>query len=273
MRFSVWPSFQRPWTEVLDLARRAEQQGWHGLWCADHYMVDTPDGTPSDDGGLECWSTLASLAAAVPRLQLGSLVSPSTVHHPALLAHHATTTDQVAGGRLVLGVGAGWQVNEHRAYGFELPPPKERVDRFREFLQILRGLLRDQRTTFDGRYFQVVDAPCEPKGARGPIPILVGTSSPRMMRLTARWADTWNTWGTPERIRDRTAALDAACAAEGRDPATLTPHRAGPLLPGRRPRQGERHRRAGARRARGGRRGERAGRSGRRVRRARGSTS
>jgi alkanesulfonate monooxygenase SsuD/methylene tetrahydromethanopterin reductase-like flavin-dependent oxidoreductase (luciferase family) len=189
MRFSVWPSFQRPWAEVLDLARHVESAGWHGLWFADHYMADTPDGSPSDDPALECWTTLAALAAAVPRLQLGSLVSPSSVHHPALLAKQATTVDQVAGGRVVLGVGAGWQVNEHRAYGFELAPPKERVDRFAELIQILRSLLHDDRTTFHGRWFTVEDAPCQPKGADGPIPIMVGTPSPRMLRLTARWAD------------------------------------------------------------------------------------
>jgi alkanesulfonate monooxygenase SsuD/methylene tetrahydromethanopterin reductase-like flavin-dependent oxidoreductase (luciferase family) len=221
MRFSVWPSFQRPWAEVLDLSRHVESEGWHGLWFADHYMADTPDGSPSDDPALECWTTLAALAAAVPRLQLGSLVSPSSVHHPALLAKQATTVDEVADGRVVLGVGAGWQVNEHRAYGFELAPPKERVDRFAELIQILRSLLHDDRTTFHGRWFTVEDAPCRPKGADGPIPIMVGTPSPRMLRLTARWADVWNGWGTPEAVRAKVAALDAACAAEDRDPATV----------------------------------------------------
>jgi alkanesulfonate monooxygenase SsuD/methylene tetrahydromethanopterin reductase-like flavin-dependent oxidoreductase (luciferase family) len=221
VRFSVWPSFQREWTEVLDLARRAEAQGWDGIWFPDHYMADDPKGEPSDEPALECWSALAALGAAAPRLQLGSLVSPSTVHHPALLAHQATTVDVVSGGRVVLGIGAGWQVNEHRAYGWELPPPKARVDRFAEFIEILHGLLHDKRTTFSGTYFSVVDAPCEPKGAGDPVPILVGTGGPRMLRLTARWAQAWNIWGTPERVRDRSAALDQACAAVGRDPATV----------------------------------------------------
>ena len=238
MRFSVWPSFQRPWSEVLDLARHVESDGWHGLWFADHYMADTPDGSPSDDPALECWTALAALAAAVPRLQLGSLVSPSSVHHPALLAKQATTVDQVAGGRVVLGVGAGWQVNEHRAYGFELLPPKERVDRFAELIQVLRGLLHDQRTTFHGRWFTVEDAPCQPKGADGPIPIMVGTPSPRMLRLTARWADVWNGWGTPQAIRAKVAALDAACEAEGSRPGHGPAHRAGAVPPHRRPWRG-----------------------------------
>jgi alkanesulfonate monooxygenase SsuD/methylene tetrahydromethanopterin reductase-like flavin-dependent oxidoreductase (luciferase family) len=122
---------------------------------------------------------------------------------------------------VVLGIGAGWQVNEHKAYGWELPPPKARVDRFAEFIEILHGLLHDKRTTLAGKYFSVVDAPCEPKGAGEPVPILVGTGGPRMLRLTARWAQAWNIWGTPERVRDRSAALDQACAAVGRDPATV----------------------------------------------------
>jgi probable F420-dependent oxidoreductase len=221
MLFSVWPSFQRPWSEVLALARQVEAVGWHGLWFADHYMPDTSDSTPSDGPAFECWSTLGALAGSVPRLQLGSLVSPSSMHHPAVLAKQAATVDHVAGGRVVVGIGAGWQVNEHAAYGFALPRPKERVDRFAEFIQVLHGLLREDRTTFHGRWFTVEDAPCQPKGAAGPIPIMVGTPSPRMLRLTARWADAWNTWGTPAAVRERLAALDAACAAEGRDPATV----------------------------------------------------
>jgi len=217
----VWPSFERPWSEVLPLARWAEEEGCHGIWCADHYMPDASDGTATDGPGFECWTTLGALAGAVERLQLGSMVSPSTVHHPAILAKQVTTADVIAGGRLVLGVGAGWQVNEHRAYGLRLPPPGERVDRFEEFLRIVHGLLHDERTTFEGRYFSVVDAPCEPKGGPGPVPVLVGTSSSRMLRLTARYADAWNTWGTPERVRTVSAALDAACAAEGRDPGEI----------------------------------------------------
>jgi len=180
-----------------------------------------PTGEPDDGPGYECWSLLAALAAGVERLQLGSLVSPSTVHHPALLAKQATTIDEVSGGRLVLGIGAGWQVNEHRAYGYDLPPPKKRVDRFAEFIEILHGLLTQPRTTFSGRSFTMADAPCEPKGVQGPIPIMVGTGSPRMLRLTAQWAQVWNTWGTPERLRDRMEALDAACAKVGRDPGTI----------------------------------------------------
>ena len=167
---------------------------------------------------------------------MGSLVSPSTVHHPALLAHQATTVDVLSGGRLVLGIGAGWQVNEHKAYGWELPPPKPRVDRFAEFIEILHGLLHDKRTTFAGKYFSVVDAPCEPKGANDPVPILVGTGSPRMLRLTARWAQAWNVWGSPTGegpVRRARRGLHRRGSRSLHD----APYRAGALLPHRRRRR------------------------------------
>lgn len=221
MRFSVWPSPERPWSEVVDFAQHVAAGGWDGLWYADHYMPNTEDGAPADGPMLECWSVLAGLAATVPDLRLGSLVSPTTVHHPALLANRAATIDQMSGGRLVLGLGAGWQVNEHRAYGFDLYEPKDRVDRFAEAIQIVRSLLLENRTSYAGRFFQVVDAPCEPKPLQRPLPILVGTGGPRMMRLAARYADEWNAWGTPAVVADRLAALEQACQAEGRDPATM----------------------------------------------------
>jgi alkanesulfonate monooxygenase SsuD/methylene tetrahydromethanopterin reductase-like flavin-dependent oxidoreductase (luciferase family) len=220
MRFSAWPLFLRPWEELLDLSRFVEADGWHGVWLADHYMLDTPDGSPSDGPGLECWALLAGLAAAVPRLQLGSLVSPTTIHHPAILAKRACTIDRMSGGRLVLGIGAGWQVNEHKAYGIDLLGPKERVDRFEEAIIILKGLLHDQRTTFAGTHFSVTDAPCEPKPV-GKMEIMVGTGGPRMSRITARHADHWNCWGTPATFAERKATLVAACEREGRDPASI----------------------------------------------------
>ncbi len=221
MHFSVWPSFERPWSEVLDVAQRAEAVGWHGLWYADHYMTDTPDGAPSDAAVLECWAVLAGLAAAVPRLRLGSLVSPTTVHHPAVLAKRACTVDHISGGRLVLGIGAGWQVNEHRAYGIELYPPGERVGRFVEAIEILRDLLQQDRTTKAGRHFTVTDAPCQPKAVQDPLPIMVGASGPRMLRATARFADEWNTWGDLPQAAQRSVVLEEACEAVGRDPGTV----------------------------------------------------
>lgn len=123
MKFSVWPSYERPWNEVVELAAWAESAGWYGLWYADHLMPDTDDGAPDDGDALECWSVLAGLAPLTSTLRLGSLVSPVTLHHPVVLAKRATTVDHISDGRAVLGIGAGWQVNEHACAGIELPPP------------------------------------------------------------------------------------------------------------------------------------------------------
>lgn len=221
MNFSLWPSPERPWTEVLALAGHAEETGWHCLWYADHFMPNSPSDEITDGSVHECWSVIAALAATTSRLRLGSLVSPTTVRHPAVLANVATTVDRISGGRLTLGVGAGWQVNEHRAYGIDLLSPKDRVDRFEEAIQILRSMLGGERTTFSGKHFRITDAPCRPTPIQVPLPLLVGTGGPRMSAITARHADRWNTWGHVSEAGRRLATIDAACAAVGRDPSTL----------------------------------------------------
>ncbi len=219
MRFSVWPSPTRPVSEILDTARMADADGWFGVWFADHYMPNTPDGAVADGDTHEAWAALPALAALTERVRIGPLVSPTTVHHPALLANRAATIDHLSDGRFVLGLGAGWQVNEHRAYGIDLLEPKHRVDRFEEAIQIVRSLLDEPRSTFEGEHFRVTDAPSQPKPVQEHLPILVGTGGERMLRITARHADEWNTWGTPETVGDRTDALERACESVGRDPA------------------------------------------------------
>src|SRR4029079_13706456 len=129
---------------------------------------------PLDGDTLECWSVLAGLAATVPRVKLAPLVTSVTYRHPAVLANIAAAVDQISGGRLTLGVGAGWQVNEHEAYGIELGSVKERLDRFEEGCQALLGPLLQQRTTFDGRYFRVTDAPNQPAPVQERMPLLIG---------------------------------------------------------------------------------------------------
>ncbi len=215
----MWPSFERSWDEVLDMARWAEGCGLHGLWFADHFMPQTDDNSAAAGATLECWTVLAAVGAVVPRLRLTSMVSPVTIHHPVVLAKRAVTVDQITGGRAVLGIGAGWQINEHAAYGFELPAAGERVSRFAEAIEVIHRLLHDQRATFNGKTYRLDNAPFDPKPHH--LPILVGTGSPRMMRITARWADVWNTWGDPVQIAERTAQWLEACAAVDRDPATV----------------------------------------------------
>ena len=206
--------------EVLDLGRLADEGGWHGVWYADHYMPNTGGDQVADGDVFECWAVLAALAVATHRVRLGSLVSPTSVHHPALLANRAATIDHLSEGRLVLGLGAGWQINEHGAYGIDLEPPGARVARFDEAIQIVRSLLVNERTDFQGEHYTITDAPCDPKPVQSPLPLLVGTASPRMLRITARHADEWNTWGTPELATANAANFTAACDAVGVDPAS-----------------------------------------------------
>lgn len=223
MQFSFWPSNDRPWDETVELAQWAERSGLLSFWYADHFMSQPGmENTPErgTDPALEAWTVLTALGALVPRLRLVSMVSPITIHHPVVLAKRLATLDLIAPGRAVLGLGAGWQVNEHEAYGIELPEPGPRVDRFEEAIEVIHLLLTSERANFDGRYYQLTDAPFAPQPA-SPIPLLVGTAGPRMQRLTARFASEWNTWGDPDLLRERTASFTVACEKEGRDPASF----------------------------------------------------
>ncbi|HLT69499.1 MAG TPA: TIGR03560 family F420-dependent LLM class oxidoreductase [Acidimicrobiales bacterium] len=221
MRFSLWTSPHQPWSEVLTAARHADATGWDGVWVADHFMPDQPGPFPPDTPTLEAGSLLAALGAATERVRVGPLVLGNTYRHPAVVANMAATIDHVTGGRFVLGLGAGWQVNEHEQYGIELPPPRERVDRFAEAVQVVRGLLTQPTTTFHGEHYRVTDALCEPKPVQARLPILVGGKGDRMLGVVARHADEWNTWGLPDHIAERSAALDRACERVGRDPAEI----------------------------------------------------
>jgi alkanesulfonate monooxygenase SsuD/methylene tetrahydromethanopterin reductase-like flavin-dependent oxidoreductase (luciferase family) len=222
MKFSVWPNPSRPPAEVLDLARMADDDGWHCLWYADHYMANTGDESFAPGDVHECWSILPAVAAVTSRVRLGPLVAPTSVHHPALLANRAATIDQLSNGRFVLGMGAGWQINEHAAYGIDLEPAGKRVSRFEESIQIVRSLLDNDRTDFDGTFYDITDAPCDPKPVQPKLPILVGTGSPRMLRITARHAQEWNTWGAPDLSGGRRVDFLAACEAVGTDPTSMS---------------------------------------------------
>lgn len=218
MRFSIWPSPARPWNEILELTQHCERTGWDGVYFADHFMPNASDATPLDGDTLECFSVVAALAAVVPRLRLGTLVASVTYRHPAVIANIASAIDQVSGGRLLLGIGAGWQENEHHAYGIELGTVKERLDRFEEACEVVTGLLRAPRTTVHGKYFDVADAPNQPVPVQPRFPLLVGGSGEkRTMRIAARYADEWNAWSTPEVLAHKVGVLQNHCESEGRD--------------------------------------------------------
>ena len=221
MRLSIWPGPHQPLHEVMATARHADDTGWGGVYFADHFMMNTPDGTSPEVETLECTAVLAVMAATTTRVRLGSLVLGNTYRHPAVVAKWAATVDHVSRGRLVLGIGAGWQENEHHQYGIAKPAPRELVDRFEEACEVLTGLLRRPRTTFQGQHYVLQDAECEPKPISDPLPILIGGKGDRMLGVVARHADEWNMWASPERLRERGAVLDARCESIGRDPTTI----------------------------------------------------
>jgi len=206
------------WPAIRSFAQSAEAHGLDSVWMYDHFFYKPSEGPI--DGQLEAWTVVSAVAAATERVQIGTLVLCSSFRSPALVAKMAATADEVSGGRLILGLGAGWHDAEYDTFGF---PKDHRVDRFEEALRIVVPLVRGETVTFDGRYQQARDAVLEPAPA-GRIPVLVAALRPRMLRLTAQHADAWNTawFGAPdERLRERLANLDAALAAEGRDPTTL----------------------------------------------------
>lgn len=212
------------WADLREMATRTESIGLDSFWIPDHLLFKEPDMAPH--GPWECWSLLAALAASTSRIELGSLVSCVGFRNPALLAKIAETTDEISGGRLVLGLGAGWVEPEYTAYGY---PFERRVDRFEEALQVITTLLREGRVDHEGEFYQMHDCELRPRGPRpaGP-PILIGALSTgkRMLRLAAQYADLWNGWlvhsrSHPDEVAPLVAAVDAACSAAGRDPATL----------------------------------------------------
>jgi F420-dependent oxidoreductase-like protein len=218
MQFAVWPGTQQAWPDILDFARHAELTGWDRVYVADHFMSNDDE---ASGPMLECWAVVTALAAAVPRVGIGTLVCGNTYRHPAVLAKQASTADVVSGGRIVLGLGAGWQQNEHDRYGIELPPVRERLDRFAEACAIVRSLTTQARTTFHGEHYALTDAPLEPKPV-GPLPLLVGGGGEkRTLRIAAEHAQEWNAWSTPDVFAHKSAVLDRHCADVGRDPAEI----------------------------------------------------
>lgn len=201
-------------------ARMADATGWDGIYLADHFM---PNEQPASLGArLEAWTAVGAIAALTQHARLGVLVSGNTYRHPAILAKMAATTDRISNGRIVLGLGAGWQVSEHEAYGIDMYEIPERLARFDEACEVVRLLLTEERADFAGRYYHLVDAPCEPKPIQPSLPLLVGTSGERVgMRIAARRADIWNCWGTPESLVHKKRVFDAHCEAVGRDPASV----------------------------------------------------
>ncbi len=219
MRFSVWPNPTQSFEEMLEIARHVEATGWDGFWLADHFMPDAED---TSVPWPEAWTTLAGLAASVPRIRLGTLVTGNTYRHPAVLAKMAATVDHISQGRVVLGLGAGWQQNEHEQYGIPFGTIGGRLARLEEACQVIKGLFGEKSASFDGKHYQLVGASLEPKPLQSPLPLLIGGGGEKVtLRITARWADEWNVWGDVETLRHKMEVLDRHCADVGRDPAAI----------------------------------------------------
>lgn len=211
------------WSDFLEMAKTIEQLGFDSLWFADHLLMRLEGHEPQ--GAWECWSMLAAFAAVTERIELAPFVTATSYRNPALLAKIAETIDEISGGRLILGIGAGWAEPEYTAFGF---PYDHRAGRFEEALAIITGLIRTGRVDFEGQFYSAKDCELRPRGPRpAGMPIMIGTfSGERMMRLTAQHADHWNVWanstgnrasGIPA-LREK---MDAICHEVGRDPATL----------------------------------------------------
>jgi alkanesulfonate monooxygenase SsuD/methylene tetrahydromethanopterin reductase-like flavin-dependent oxidoreductase (luciferase family) len=210
------------WSDLREMAHTAEGIGLDSIWVGDHLLYRY-EGEPSR-GPWEAWTQLAAIAAVTERVELGPLVAATSFHNPALLAKKAATLEEISGGRLILGLGAGWNEAEYTAYGY---PFDHRVSRFQEAFTIIRTLLHDGRCDFHGAYYDITDAELLPRGPRptGP-PLMVGSIGERMLAITLPWVQSWNAWFTkfgnsPEGYREIRDHVDAACRAVGRDPATL----------------------------------------------------
>lgn len=210
------------WADMLAVWRAADDiDVYESGWTFDHFY---PIFTDSTGPCLEGWTTLTALAQATTRLRVGTLVTGIHYRHPAVLANMAAALDIISGGRLELGIGAGWNEEESGAYGIELGSIKERFDRFEEACEVLVGLLSQETTDFDGRYYQLKGARNEPKGPQRPHPPICigGSGEKRTLKITARYAQHWNfVGGTPEEFARKRDVLAAHCADIGRDPQEI----------------------------------------------------
>lgn len=219
LSFGICTDQNMDWPTTVERWRYFEDLGFDSLWDCDHYDQPSRPGGPYFEG----WTLLAGLAAVTERVRIGVLVSSNTFRDPWLVAKEAVTIDHISNGRLEVGIGAGWFVPEHEAFGMEFLPAGQRVDQFREAVQIIDSQLRNEETTFEGEYYQLKDAPCRPRPVQLPRPPLtIGAHQTRMLRIVAEYADRWNSSGPAEDLRARNEILDAHCAELGRGPDEIS---------------------------------------------------
>jgi alkanesulfonate monooxygenase SsuD/methylene tetrahydromethanopterin reductase-like flavin-dependent oxidoreductase (luciferase family) len=210
------------WRELSAMARRAEDLGFDSLWVGDHLLYRNPGDVSK--GPWEAWSMMAALSAITERVEIGPLVASTSFHNPAMIAKKAATIEEISDGRLILGLGAGWNEVEYSTYGY---PYDNRVSRFEEAFTIIRTLLATGKCDFHGQYYDVEDCELLPLGPRaGGPPLMLGSEGPRMMSIALPYVEYWNAWyawfrNDPANLGPLLAKVDAACEAVGRDPRTL----------------------------------------------------
>jgi alkanesulfonate monooxygenase SsuD/methylene tetrahydromethanopterin reductase-like flavin-dependent oxidoreductase (luciferase family) len=218
MRFGIVTDQNLPWPANVERWQRFEALGFDSAWDCDHFIQPSRPTGPY----FEAWTLLAGLAAVTTRIRIGVLVSSNTFRHPSLLAKEALTVDHISNGRLDVGLGAGWYQPEHPMFGLDFPSPAELVSRYREAVEIVDGLLRNDTTSYQGQFYQLHEATMRPRPVQQPRPPLVlAAHKPKMLRIVAEYADTWNSFGTVDEMRQRNAILDEHCAAIGRDPQAI----------------------------------------------------
>ncbi len=212
------------WNDYVSMAQSVEDLGYDSLWFVDHYIYKNDASGLPPQGAWECWSMLAALAAATKRVELGSLVTATSFRNPTLLAKTADTIDEIANGRLILGIGAGWNEVEYRMYGY---PFDNRFQRFQEAFTILNGLLRDGQIDFAGKYYTARECELRPRGPRpGGPPIMIGSRGPKMLATTLPHVPMWNGWlcdvtSDVSAYPELKSAVDGVCEQVGRDPETV----------------------------------------------------
>jgi F420-dependent oxidoreductase-like protein len=218
LQFGIIRNNVLSWEETIAQWQRFEAAGFDHGWTVDHFQ------RPSDPGGphLDSWTILGAIAARTERIRLGVLVTGNTFRNPALLAKQAVSVDHISNGRLELGLGAGWFEEEHIRFGYPFPPGPERVAMFQEAVEMIDLLMRQDITSYKGRFYTLEEAPFRPGPIQKPRPpFTLGAHAPRMLRIAAKYADRWNSYGSIEEMADRNAALDRACEAIGRDPGSI----------------------------------------------------
>lgn len=218
LRFGLVVGLGRPWPELVNRAQEAEELGFDSIWVVDHFFAGQDELNITH----EAYGVLAGLAMATSRIRLGVMVAGNTYRNPAVLLKQAVTVDHISEGRVDFGIGAGWWEREHEAYSFRFPPPGERVSMFEEALQAIDSFQRNERTDLRGKHYDYVNTPFEPKPIQQPrMPMVIGAGGPRMLGITARYADIWNTRSQIDEARQKSELLDEKCREIGRDPGEI----------------------------------------------------